>query len=311
MKTIIFSVALMLVTFGSSAQPGSITNLQVAQGTGAEERLVSIQFDLAGASDLYDIALEVSFDNGITFSPIAPAEITGSLSVAPGTGNQLVWDGRQTYGAVYAGNTRIRITLTSRRDTETVVVDVTNPTTGKTWMDRNLGASRAATSSTDAEAYGDLYQWGRAADGHQIRTSGTTSTLSTSDTPGHGNFILAPNVPYDWRSPQNDNLWQGVNGINNPCPPGYRLPTDAELDAERQSWSSNNSAGAFASQLKLPVAGYRNLSNGSLYYVGSYGYYWSGTLDGTASRNLGFDSIGASMSGYGRAFGGSVRCFKD
>ena len=43
--------------------------------------------------------------------------------------------------------------------TPTEVVDVTNPTTGKTWMDRNLGASQAATSSTDADAYGDLYQW--------------------------------------------------------------------------------------------------------------------------------------------------------
>jgi hypothetical protein len=125
-------------------------------------------------------------------------------------------------------------------------------------MDRNLGASRAATSSTDTQAYGDLYQWGRAADGHQKRNSATTSSLSSSDTPGHGNFILAPNSPYDWRSPQNTNLWQGVNGVNNPCPSGYRLPTEAELNAERLSWGSNNAAGAFASPLKLPVAGGRN-----------------------------------------------------
>jgi hypothetical protein len=49
----------------------------------------------------------------------------------------------------------------------TIVNDVTNPTTGKTWMDRNLGASQVANSSTDAASYGDLYQWGRRADGHQ------------------------------------------------------------------------------------------------------------------------------------------------
>jgi hypothetical protein len=55
----------------------------------------------------------------------------------------------------------------------TTVVEVTNPTTGKTWMDRNLGATQVATSSTDAAAYGDLYQWGRRADGHQCRTSAT------------------------------------------------------------------------------------------------------------------------------------------
>ncbi len=106
-------------------------------------------------------------------------------------------------------------------DNPTEVVDVLNPSTGKTWMDRNLGASRVATSSTDAAAYGDLYQWGRLADGHQCRNSGTTTQLSSSDVPDHGDFILASSSPFDWRSPQNDNLWQGVNGVNNPCPMEY------------------------------------------------------------------------------------------
>ena len=196
-------------------------------------------------------------------------------------------------------------------DNDTEVVDVLNPATGKTWMDRNLGASRAATSSTDAEAYGDLYQWGRAADGHQKRTSGTTSTLSNSDTPGHGDFIIGMGSPWDWRSPQNDNLWQGVNGINNPCPAGYRLPTEAELNSERLSWSSNNAAGAFASPLKLPVAGYRNFSYGSLFNVGSYGRYWSSTVDGSLSRSLFFSSSTAYMLSGSRANGSSVRCLKD
>ncbi len=75
----------------------------------------------------------------------------------------------------------------------TVIVDVTSTTTGKTWMDRNLGASQAATSSTDVLSYGDLYQWGRFADGHQCRTSGTISTLSSCNAPEHDKFILAPN----------------------------------------------------------------------------------------------------------------------
>jgi hypothetical protein len=39
--------------------------------------------------------------------------------------------------------------------------------TGRIWMDRNLGATRVALSSTDTEAYGDYYQWGRPEDGHQ------------------------------------------------------------------------------------------------------------------------------------------------
>ena len=32
-------------------------------------------------------------------------------------------------------------------------------------------------------------------------------------------------------SGQNDNLWQGVNGVNNLCPSGFRLPTSTEVTA--------------------------------------------------------------------------------
>ena len=191
--------------------------------------------------------------------------------------------------------------------------NVTNATTGKIWMDRNLGASQVATSSTDAASYGDLYQWGRAADGHQIRTSGTTATLSAVDQPGNGNFITINSGNYDWRSPQNDNLWQGVNGVNNPCPSGYRLPTDTELDAERVSWGTSNAAGAFASPLKLPLPGYRPNSNGSLLNVGTACDYWSSTVSGANSRHLNFNSSYANtrMGTANRAHGFSVRCIKD
>jgi uncharacterized protein (TIGR02145 family) len=200
----------------------------------------------------------------------------------------------------------------------TDIVEVTNPTTGKTWMDRNLGASQVATSSADNNSYGDLYQWGRGADGHQCRTSPTTSTLSSTDQPGHGDFITSNiGANSDWRSPQNTNLWQGVNGTNNPCPSGYRLPTETELNNERLSWvqapisSTNNAAGAFASPLKLPMAGRRISSDGSLDLVGIVGRYWSSTVSSTNSRLLIFSSGHADMYTFHRAGGRSVRCIKD
>ena len=183
---------------------------------------------------------------------------------------------------------------------------------GRIWMDRNLGAAQVAKSSTDANAYGDLYQWGRGADGHQSRTSGTTSTLSNTDLPGHANFIIAPNSPYDWRSQHNNNLWQGVNGINNPCPSGYRLPTEAEWNAERLSWVSQNAEGALASPLKLPMAGGRTNARGELYNVGFYGHYWSSTGLDKHSFKLSFSSAYiTSLTYFFRTFGFSCRCIKD
>ena len=230
------------------------------------------------------------------------------VTVSPGvTGQTLTFcDGVPTWGpCLYPAGT-VHCT-----NTPTAVMPVTNSTTGKIWMDRNLGASQVATSSTDAASYGDLYQWGRRADGHQCRTSSTTATLSSTDVPGNSNFILSPNIPNDWRSTQNDNLWQGVNGVNNPCPLGYRIPTEAELTAEYQSWLQQNSGGAFASSLKLPMAGYRIISDGSLIGVSGFGFYWSSNIDGADSRDLFFHNGNASMRSDYRAYGFSVRCIKE
>ncbi len=195
----------------------------------------------------------------------------------------------------------------------TLVVDVTNPTTGKTWMDRNLGATQVATSSTDAAAFGDLYQWGRATDGHQCRTSATTTTLSATDQPGNAFFILAPNSPFDWRSPQNANLWQGVNGVNNPCPIGYRLPTTSELTSEKQSWTVAFSAGAFLSPLKLTLGGNRT-HLGSLNATSSSGYYWTSSIDNVNLYMIKYLYFTANQDYIGdgyRANGMSIRCIKN
>lgn len=175
---------------------------------------------------------------------------------------------------------------------------------GRIWLDRNLGASQVATSSTDNASFGDLYQWGRRNDGHQLRSSGSITNLSSTDQPNHGDFIFVSNSPWDWRSPQNNNLWQGLNGTNNPCPTGFRIPTEVEWDLERSSWSTNSSVGAFASPLKLPMAGVRNGPNTS-------GQYWSSSISGTKVRDLLIDSSNAYMNANDRARGFSVRCIKD
>lgn len=206
----------------------------------------------------------------------------------------------------------------SQKDIKKIGV-VTNPETGRIWMDRNLGASRVATSSTDAEAYGDLYQWGRATDGHQKRNSPTTKTQSGTDNPAHGDFIIFANPfgVFDWRSTQNDNLWQGVNGTNNPCPEGFRIPTDEEWKQEIATWKSENAKGAFASPLKLTMGGYRVPTEGKLDVVGTVGYYWSSSVtgsnthNGSDSRRLSIVHHSARTNPATRNHGLSVRCIKD
>lgn len=172
-------------------------------------------------------------------------------------------------GASAAQTVRLNITDFSITHNGTTYSCVTNDTTNEVWLDRNLGAAQICESPTDTSCYGDYYQWGRNFDGHQDSTAGTTTTLAADvTTVGHANFILTNASPYDWSAPGVDDdgairtaNWSKIDG-SSVCPVGYRLPTEPELKAERLSWSSNNSEGAFASPLKLPLSGSNNRNNG-------------------------------------------------
>jgi uncharacterized protein (TIGR02145 family) len=192
---------------------------------------------------------------------------------------------------------------------------------GKYWLDRNLGATQVATAYDDSASYGYLYQWGRDFDGHQIPTSSITTTVSPTDTPGHANFISVLVSPWDWRSPQNDNLWQGAGGINNPCPEGFRLPTQSEWATLVAAANITGRNTAFSSSLKLPAAGGRTGNGGALGGAGLNGLYWSSSLQSTYKEPLRMffsyfpnqvfvDEVSNQSRGL-RAAGGSVRCIKD
>ena len=187
-------------------------------------------------------------------------------------------------------------------------------------------------SSTDSTVYGGLYQWGRNTDGHEKRTSGTTPDLATTDTPEHGNFITTIGIasPYDWRSGQNPNLWQPSTGINNPCPAGYRVPTQAEWqsiykasgngatgDATANKWTWNWSGtrgykispdNGTTTTLFLPAAGHRSIG-GTLSAARIDGYYWSSTVIDIGSYNLVFSNSTVYPGiDEGRVNGMSIRC---
>ena len=243
-----------------------------------------------------------------------------NLIASPATGLQ-VWCtdcGYSGEAQVYNGSSwtnliggTASIAIVNCTGVSTVIGEATS-FTGKIWMDRNLGATQVAISSTDANSYGDLYQWGRRTDGHQCRTSYISATLSSVDQPGNGLFISTNSSPYDWRSPQNTNLWQGVNGTNNPCPSGYRLPTEAEFVAERVSWTSQDVAGAFGSPLKLTLGGFRSgdIWSGDISSVGVAGSYWASSVISTQSNRLTIASGFSGVFSSNRLLGHSVRCIK-
>jgi len=308
----------------------TIQNCMLGNNTAATGSDFSKDGDCAVTDDGYNI---VEDSDGFTWS--ATGDIYGQQANLFGTGltTQTLADNggpTQTLAieplsvAIEAGVADATVTTdqrgTSRLDPPTigafehVVPTVTNTETGETWMDRNLGATQVATSSTDADAYGDLYQWGRLADGHASRTSGTTTTLSSTDVPGHDDFITPTASPYDWRAPQNDNLWQGEGGINNPCPNGFRLPTEDEWIAELTTWTPQNAEGAYLSPLHLTVGGYRDDGTGGLTSVGAIGFYWSSSFDSTLAKNLRIAGSGGGQThttSDRRAFGFSVRCIKE
>jgi hypothetical protein len=201
---------------------------------------------------------------------------------------------------------------------------IVSPVTGRKWLDRNLGAPATPAAWNDWINYGDLFQWGRQADGHQaiVRTGAqntdavglyaTTTTLSDSDASTHSLFIISATSPFDWRSAYNDNLWQGENGINNPCPPGWRIPTKEEWEAEKLTTLS-----AAYQQLKLTASGFRS-GDGSIESQSILGVYWcstTGVVPGTAVK--GAYTIGLSNTSdipevvpYSRAHGVACRCIK-
>ncbi len=304
MKQLLLILFLLLFTFSSTAQNVGINTIGAVPDNSA----------------ILDLN---SFDKGFLVTRADTANINspafGLMTLAPIDSCLYMYNGVKWVGLGGAGsncscncnNSGSTSFVFPCNGTVIPVIEVTNSITGKIWMDRNLGASQVATSSTDAAAYGDLYQWGRCSDGHEKRTSSLTSTLSLNDDPGHGDFITNSTAPNDWRNPPNANLWQGVSGINNPCPTGYRLPTETELDAEHLSWTSNNAAGAFNSPLKLTVAGNRD-NNGAISLAGNFGFYWSSSASVGSAFCLGFDSnIAFSAGACTRGMAASVRCIKD
>ncbi|MEA3290622.1 MAG: FISUMP domain-containing protein [Campylobacterota bacterium] len=165
---------------------------------------------------------------------------------------------------------------------------ITSQYTGKVWLDRNLGAKKSCQSYsnfTTKEAYveseqtcfGDYYQWGRAADGHEKAISEETTTKSSTLTPDHDNFIRFHS---DWTSVDSSATSRSSNW--DICPTGFRVPTYEELLSEFKTPDENIERYKH-NEFKLANTGYRVTAIGtnetsSFRWIGEYGHYWTSSI---------------------------------
>jgi uncharacterized protein (TIGR02145 family) len=204
--------------------------------------------------------------------------------------------------------------------------------------------------------YGKLYQWGRKhgqgysgglydsqwnnyiedlpdARTPEFENGGVSMEIGQSVAKKNVFFIGSEDPCYDWVSPQGGSLWN-MGSLDSPekteydpCPDGWRIPIEVELDGLIQNsvWSANENgqSGRWFSgsniyssdvpQVFFPAAGCRDVS-GESYDRGYEGYYWSSGVWGVSY------GLGASMHFYlgavysdsypARSNGFSVRCVK-
>lgn len=180
---------------------------------------------------------------------------------------------------------------------------ITSPTTGKVWMDRNLGACRVCESIDDEQCFGDYYQWGRDADGHQIQGSDIAVRAVSSLKAKHSDFII-PKYNKDWTTTDQSGNYRSKNW--NPCPAGFRVPTIKELEAEYIETKDD----AFIN-LRLPAAGHRSYQYGQMDEQGDEVKIWSNTNEAESlSRYLSVEYKKSFLHYGSRAYGMPVRCIE-
>ncbi len=122
-----------------------------------------------------------------------------------------------------------------------------------------------------------------------------------------------------------------AKSIYDPCPVGWRVPDGGSNGVWSKALGSSSSftnsslysssnegmnfSGKFgsASTIWYPASGCRNATDGGLYLVGYYGYYWSASPYGYNAYYLYFSNNGVVSPSYNniRASGYSVRCLQE
>ncbi len=184
---------------------------------------------------------------------------------------------------------------------------------GVIWAPVNCGFE-PATDTTRGYPYGKFYQWGRIygqgsdAEFDQTVPEVVTGRVTTSQGQLEGNkgkFYAQVEEPYDWNIAPDPTLWNigtvevPVKSEYDPCPVGWRLPTEIEVQS------------ILGDKEFLPRAGYNDCTDGRYAQRDNIGFYWTSTTDGAKSKFFFVHATGTGVSSNPRANGYTVRCVRD
>jgi len=176
------------------------------------------------------------------------------------------------------------------------------------WAKYNVGA-------TTETGYGDYFAWGETTGYNEGKTN-FASDWSNYYFGTQSSFTKYTGSDYTVLQKEDDAAYAALGGK-------FRMPTKAEIDALlalSKTWVTNYNGSGIngytftgnGNTLFLPAAGYRSSSD--LYDTGSYGYYWSSSLDTGIpylAWDLNFFSGDASAYSINRFFGFSVRAVSE
>ena len=302
--------------------------------------------------------------SGVTQSIIARVATIGTYNITTTTANGLTFSGSGTF--TQTGNQTIQLTATGtpiakgnntftintvpncgcdRYTSETGVYASVNGTLtdfathnlrANTNLDPTTYVVGVDGTGTDG-TLGALYQWGRTTDGHELRNSVTEVGPKGPTDLIAGKFIKFSG---NWLSPS-DNTWSDTKGPNDPCPPGFRVPSRTQwvntyrvggnsgnpysgggIQPNQNTWTWTGNGYFVGPLLFLPAAGSRVGTSGLL-NANDSGRYWSSTprVGGSGQpyatllffNSNGFVQLpGGSGQGFAdKSTGCSVRCISE
>jgi hypothetical protein len=278
--------------------------------------MIDVYYDLSGKSnELFQISLYYSEDGGKHWGT-SLKYVTGKVgeNIKPGNNKKVTWDVLKEKD-ILVGEVKFKVEAMPMSNCCSFIVTHTagsiapvtkiinysveeNTLSGskKCWITQNLGADHQAifeTDSTEGSA-GWYWQFNRK---QGFKHDGTNRTSNTK-------WISSIIENSDWLQ------------ANDPCTlllgNGWRLPTGTEWETADTTGGWDNDNETFTSVLKLHVAGGLYYGDGSLYYRGSSGNYWSSSQnDSENGRYLSFYSGGSGIYYFNKASGFSARCLKD